>query len=75
MGTFSTNGAAPNNLVFDGNNIWVTNEFDQSVAQISAATGSLVFFFRGGTDQPSGIAFDGVNVWVSNFGDLTVSRF
>jgi hypothetical protein len=75
LGTFPTGGRTPNQMVFDGDNIWVTDEFEDTFVKLRPSDGAQVFFFRGGLNGPSGIAFDGTSVWVSNFGDLTASKF
>ena len=39
-------------MVFDGDNIWVTNESDDTFVKLSPNDGAQVFFFRGGLNGP-----------------------
>ncbi len=66
-------GNTPIGVAFDGINIWVTNDADNTVSKLLAATGALVGTYPVGT-SPEGIAFDGTNIWVANYSDATVSK-
>jgi len=58
-------GQFPSALAFDGTNIWVANNNDNSVSKLLASTGATVGMFTVGV-WPDGVAFDGTNIWVVN---------
>jgi DNA-binding beta-propeller fold protein YncE len=60
-------------VVFDGNNIWVTNEGGNSVTKLRSLDGAPLGTFPVGPG-PTGIAFDGANVWIANTGGNTLSK-
>jgi outer membrane lipoprotein-sorting protein len=61
--TFST-GAGPNEIAFDGKQMWIANQSSDSVTVLTASDGGPVGTFHvGGT--PGGMAFDGRFMWVS----------
>ena len=72
LGTFTV-GMGPFGMAFDGANIWVSNEFDNSVTKLRANDGTVLGTFAVGVD-PRCVAFDGANVWVTNNVDNTVSK-
>ncbi|WP_303855921.1 YncE family protein, partial [Salinicola salarius] len=49
-------GTWPNGVAFDGENIWVTNNFDDTVTKLRASDGDLQGTFNVG-DGPYGVAF------------------
>lgn len=51
---------------FDGNYVWVANQFSNTVTKLAAANGSIAATYNV-PGNPLGIAFDGRNVWVSRF--------
>jgi len=59
-------------VAFDGANIWVTNQVDNTVSKLRASDGINLGTFATGTD-PIDLAFDGNNIWVTNALDNTVS--
>jgi YVTN family beta-propeller protein len=65
-------GEGPEAVVFDGTNLWVSNEFDNTVTRMSR-TGGVLSTHRVGR-RPLGLATDGRNVWVANYLDGTVSQ-
>ncbi len=65
-GTFAA-GLFPGAIIFDGTNIWITNQQSDEVTKLRASDGALLGTFAAGPG-PVGIAFDGTNVWVSNYG-------
>jgi hypothetical protein len=69
-------GANPEDIVFDGANIWVSNYDDNTVTKLRASDGSpLGTFSAGGAlAGPGGLAFDGANIWVANNKSSTVSE-
>jgi len=64
-------------VAFDGANIWVTNQFSDSVTKLRASDGAVLGTYAVGKD-PFGVALaitpTGLNVWVANFGSNTVSK-
>jgi len=71
LGIFAV-GSNPVGVVFDGANIWVSNNLSNSVTKLRASDGQLLGTFTVG-QEPTGIAFDGANIWVANRGG-TVSK-
>src|SRR5205823_2419476 len=71
--TTFTVGGGPEGVAFDGTNIWVANEFDNTVTKLQASDGAFLGTFTVGS-FPYGVAFDGTNFWVANFGDGTVTK-
>ena len=70
LSTYSTykldNPAA---IAYDGQNLWVTNTFGNSVTEIDASTGALVQVLSGGNygfNLPGAVAVDGSHTWVAN---------
>jgi len=57
----------------DGTNTWVANEYDNSVVELSAPSGSVVRTIAVGT-HPIGISSDGTNVWVANIASDTMTQ-
>jgi hypothetical protein len=72
--TVSTGFSTPEGSLFDGANIWVTDQFAGTLLKLSS-TGSIlqtVTFTPGGPRHP---AFDGTNIWVpTNNGRIAVVR-
>lgn len=60
-----TVGNAPVLLAFDGANMWVTNQTDNTVTKVRVNDGYVVGTFATG-QEPNGIAYDGANMWVAN---------
>jgi DNA-binding beta-propeller fold protein YncE/outer membrane protein OmpA-like peptidoglycan-associated protein len=56
--------AQPNDIATDGTNVWVTTDAGY-VAEIDAASGSLVSYFPFGND-PTGITSDGTDLWIAD---------
>ena len=63
----------PAGVAFDGINIWVANQGDNTVSKLRASDGAPLGTFTVGT-FPYGIAFDGANIWVANQFSDTVSK-
>ena len=60
-------------VAFDGANIWVTNEGDNTVTKLRGADGANLGTFPVG-HYPRGVAFDGANIWVTSYFDGSVSK-
>ena len=71
--TSFTVGNSPNDVAFDGQNIWVTNGGDDTVTKLRPSDGTVLGTFNVGS-QPYGIAFDGANIWVVNSGGNNVTK-
>ena len=65
-------GGGPEAVAFDGNYLWVTSQFDNTVTKLTA-DGSIVGVYAVG-EEPLGVATDGKSVWVANHDSNTVSR-
>jgi DNA-binding beta-propeller fold protein YncE len=59
--------------VFDGTNIWVTNEDSNNVMKLRPSDGVVLGTFRVGK-LPLQVAFDGANIWVTNGLSSSVSK-
>ena len=71
-----TVGSTPEAPLFDGTNIWVSNDSSDSVSIVRAATGAVLATLTGnGLNAPTGAAFDGERVLVVNGGGDSVSLF
>ena len=57
-------GNQPYGMCFDGENIWVANNSDNTVSKIRASDGSSLGTFSAA--GAIGLAFDGANVWVTS---------
>src|SRR5262249_917409 len=71
--TFPVGGDYPQNLAFDGANIWVVNYFSETVTKLRASDGALLGTFPSGAESWD-ITFDGANVWISNNGSVSKRR-
>ena len=72
VGTYSV-GTNPQGIAFDGINIWVANNGDNTVTELLAVNGTTVSTYGVGT-SPQGIAFDGASIWVTNTGSHNVTK-
>jgi DNA-binding beta-propeller fold protein YncE len=66
-------GISPYCVAFDGANIWVGNQGDNTVTKLRASDGTQMGAFSVG-NGPVGVAFDGTNIWVVNTSGNTVSK-
>jgi DNA-binding beta-propeller fold protein YncE len=64
--------ASPDQIAFDGTNLWVANNSSNNVTKLSPA-GAVLGTYAAGS-EPFGIAFDGANIWVANEGGNSVSK-
>jgi len=64
-------GSGPSALVFDGHELWVTNEDHQTVQVLDPTTGVVSRTVQVGR-RPGVLAFDGQRVWVANQDDNRV---
>ena len=65
-------GTDPLFLVYDGANMWASNNGSNTVTKIQGSTGNVLATVTVGT-KPEGLAYDGANLWVANYGSNTVS--
>ncbi len=65
-------GIAPYGIVYDGENIWITNYSKNNITKLRASDGSLAGTYA--VADPWAIAFDGANIWVTNYGSDTVTK-
>jgi len=66
-------GPVPTAVAFDGTNVWVVNEDDNTVSVVDPAINDVIDTVTVGS-LPSAIAFDGTNVWVTNAISNNVTR-
>ena len=66
--------AGPAGIVFDGQNIWIANNAENSLSMINPADGKTLKKFATASPGPNDLAFDGVNIWACA-GDGTVQKF
>jgi len=71
LGTFATGGGGGVDDVFDGENIWVTNDVG-TVGKLRASDGALLGVFE--VNDPFAIGFDGTSIWVTSVSDSTVTK-
>lgn len=57
-------GTGPLGVAFDGLNIWVVNNLDNTVTKLRAATADVQGTFSVGSG-PYAVAFDGGNIWTA----------
>jgi len=69
----ATVGNTPQDVSSDGTDVWVTNEFSNSVSEIQASTGTVINTIAVG-GYPQGISSDGTDVWVTNSASWSVSE-
>ena len=72
LGTFAV-GTHPYGVAFDGANMWVVNNGDNTVTKLQASNGKVLGTFAVGAG-PAGTAFDGAHIWVANSITDTVSK-
>jgi len=72
LGTFPV-GDGPQEIAFDGNNIWVPMESDNTVWRLHANDGRLHGQLRVGR-SPQAILYDGQSMWVSDFDSNAVTK-
>lgn len=69
-----TVGSGPQVPVFDGANIWVPNDFSESVSVVRASTGAVIATLTGnGLSGSAAAAFDGERVLITNYSGNSVS--
>ncbi|HET7441213.1 MAG TPA: hypothetical protein VFJ47_07925, partial [Terriglobales bacterium] len=68
-------GTLPTGVAFDGANIWVVNQIDNTVTKLRASDGACVgtCTFAVGS-SPFGVAFDGAHILVTIQGRNSVSK-
>ncbi len=64
----------PSGIVFDGENIWVANNAENSLSKLRPSDGTTLKKFATGA-SPFALAFDGANIWVTCGPDATVQKF
>ena len=66
-------GSHPYGMAFDGSNIWVVNNFGNTVTKLRASDVTNMGTFAVGS-SPGGAAFDGANIWVVNTQSSSVTK-
>ena len=62
----------PTGIIYDGTNIWVTDQGDNVLKEIDKTTGAVLLTVNVGSSPISPI-FDGANIWVPNEGSNSVT--
>jgi YVTN family beta-propeller protein len=62
----SSVGLGPEGIATDGTNVFVANQFSDTVTKLRASDGSVVGTFSVG-HRPVAVAFDGAFFWVANY--------
>lgn len=68
--SFDSDGAA--GIVFDGANLWVVNNGDDTVIKVSPGNGAVITTYGTGKG-PFALVFDGAKIWVPNFAGNSLS--
>ena len=63
----------PAGMAFDGSDIWVGNEGEDTVSKVRASDGTMLGTYTVG-NGPFALVFDGANIWTENFVDNTVTK-
>ena len=66
-------GSHPYGMAFDGSNIWVVNNFGNTVTKLRVSDVKNMGTFAVGS-RPGGAAFDGANIWVVNSQSSSVTK-
>jgi hypothetical protein len=69
-----TNVPGPYALVYDGANIWASNQNNAQVTKVNTSTPTLQTSTVQVGNVPKGMAFDGANIWVANYQDNTLTE-
>jgi hypothetical protein len=59
-------GNNPDQMVFDGEHIWVTVYGDNKVVKIKASDGTVIGTYPSPCSHPNALAFDGTLIWVAS---------
>jgi hypothetical protein len=69
---FSAGFSHPNGILYDGNNIWITDAGDDTLKKLDPIDGSVIQTVPVG-DNPHSPVFDGANIWVPNFSSNSIT--
>ncbi|MBN1274500.1 MAG: hypothetical protein JXB26_19740 [Candidatus Aminicenantes bacterium] len=64
-----TPGPCPKGLAFDGNFLWLSDDFTDMIYKINPGDGSVVKDFEAPGFCPEGLAWDGKNLWCVDAGE------
>jgi len=59
-------GSWPNDICFDGTNIWVTNSGSNVVTKLRPNDGAILGSYILGMNPTTSVCFDGTNIWVTS---------
>jgi hypothetical protein len=62
----SVEGTYPDQVIFDGEHIWVTVYWDHKLVKIKASDGTVVGSYSSVCQHPNALAFDGTFIWVAS---------
>ncbi len=66
-------GEGPEAVAFDGANIWVANQFSNTVSKVRISDGAILGTYSVGK-RPVALVFDGANIWVANYLSDSVTK-
>jgi DNA-binding beta-propeller fold protein YncE len=66
-------GDGPEAVAFDGSNVWVANQFSDTVTKVRASDGAVLGTYAVG-NRPVALAFDGSSIWVANYLSDTITK-
>jgi hypothetical protein len=68
-------GNGPVGVAFDGEDIWVANQGDNTVTKLRASDGACVNnACTYNANSAFGVAFDGANIWVTNNSNISITK-
>lgn len=70
--TFTAGFNQPIGILYDGANLWVTDQGDDSLKRVDTVTGAILQSIPVGAD-PVHPVFDGTNLWVPNLNSNSIS--
>jgi DNA-binding beta-propeller fold protein YncE len=70
--TFTAGFNSPTGILYDGANVWITEQFENTLKKLNSDDGTIAQTVNVGT-APRIPIFDGTNIWVPNLGSNSVT--
>jgi len=67
-----TPGPCPTGLAFDGQNLWLADNFTDKIYKIDPASGNILKSFDSPGHRPEGLTWDGQNLWHIDQGERSM---
>jgi len=67
-----TPGPCPTGLTFDGQNLWLADNFTDKIYKIEPQSGKILKSFESPGHHPEGLAWDGKNLWHIDSGEKSM---